>query len=44
VVADPIDDEAAAFYAGHGFQPLTDDRAGRHFLPMKTALRLIRGP
>lgn len=42
VVADPIGDGAAAFYAGHGFQPLTGDRAGRHFLPMKTALRLIR--
>jgi ribosomal protein S18 acetylase RimI-like enzyme len=44
VIADPIDDEAAAFYAGHGFQPLMGDApAGRQFLAMKTALRLIRG-
>jgi ribosomal protein S18 acetylase RimI-like enzyme len=44
VIADPIDDEAAAFYAAHGFTALTDHPGGRHFLPIKTALELISRP
>jgi hypothetical protein len=40
ICADAIDDDAAAFYRDHQFQPLVS-RPKSLFLPMKTALALV---
>lgn len=44
VIADPINEAAALFYAAHGFVCLIDNPHGRHFLPMNTALQLVHRP
>jgi hypothetical protein len=41
ICADAIDEAAAAFYREHQFQPLVS-RPRSLFLPMKTALKLVR--
>lgn len=41
ICADAIDEAAAAFYREHQFQPLVS-RLQSLFLPMKTALKLVR--
>lgn len=41
VFADAIDEAAASFYLDHGFSPLIE-RARRLYLPIGTALRLLR--
>lgn len=42
ICADAIDDDSAAFYRDHQFQPLVS-RPNSLFLPMKTALTLVNG-
>jgi GNAT superfamily N-acetyltransferase len=42
ICADAIDEDAAAFYRDHQFQPLVS-RPQSLFLPMKTALALVSG-
>jgi predicted GNAT family N-acyltransferase len=41
ICAEAIDENAANFYATHGFQPLASDSGTSFFLPMGTALQLI---
>ena len=42
ICADAIDEDAAAFYRDHQFQPLVS-RPQSLFLPMKTAMALVSG-
>jgi hypothetical protein len=42
ICADAIDQDAAAFYLQHQFEPLSS-RPHSLFLPMKTALALVDG-
>lgn len=42
ICADAINENAADFYVAHGFQPLASDSGASFFLPMGTALQLIK--